>query len=425
MTSRRVVGVLGLGYVGLPLALAAAESGHRVIGYDVDEQHVKRLTTGQSPLEDVSHSELEQGLRSGNLQLTAHPGDLGEGDSYIICVPTPLVDKAPDLSMVISAVDVVAANLAPGDLVVLESTTYPGTTEDVIAPRIAAANGLQAAGDYHLAFSPERIDPGNRSYGIRNTPKIVGGVGEAAARATQDLYRSFVDEVHVVSSPREAEMAKLLENTFRHVNIALVNEMTVFCQELGVNLWEAIDAAATKPFGFMAFTPGPGVGGHCIPIDPSYLSWHVRRLGYSFRFVELACEINERMPDYIAFRAAELLNRERKAINGSRILILGVAYKRDVSDTRESPAGGLARRLVSRGGNVVWHDPLVDHFQVDQVPFRRVKELSERLFQSIDLVIIHTDHSTYDWAWIIENSPLVLDTRNATASLADPRVERL
>jgi UDP-N-acetyl-D-glucosamine dehydrogenase len=425
MTSRRVVGVLGIGYVGLPLALAAAESGHRVIGYDVDEQHVKRLTTGKSPLEDVSDAELEKQLGSGNLRLTAHPGELGECDSYIICVPTPLVDKAPDLSMVSSAVDVVAANLAPGDLVVLESTTYPGTTEEVIAPRIAAATGLQAAGDYHLAFSPERIDPGNRSYGIRNTPKIVGGVGPAAARATQELYRSFVDEVHVVSSPRVAEMAKLLENTFRHVNIALVNEMTVFCQELGVDLWEAIDAAATKPFGFMPFRPGPGVGGHCIPIDPSYLSWHVRRLGYSFRFVELACEINDRMPEYIAFRAAELLNRERKAINGSRILILGVAYKRDVSDTRESPAGGLARRLASRGGEVVWHDPLVDHFQVDPTPFRRVQELSERLLQSIDLVIIHTDHSAYDWTWIIENSPLVLDTRNATASLADPRVERL
>ena len=424
MTSRRV-GILGLGYVGLPLALAAAESGHRVVGYDVDEQHVRRLTTGRSPVEDVSDSQLEKGLGSGDLQLTADPEVLGGCDSYIICVPTPLVDRAPDLSMVISAVDVVAANLAVGDLVVLESTTYPGTTEEVIAPRIAAATGLRAGAEYHLAFSPERIDPGNRSYGIGNTPKVVGGVGPAATRAAQDLYRSFVDEVHVVSSPREAEMAKLLENTFRHVNIALVNEMAVFCQELGVNLWEVIDAAATKPFGFMPFRPGPGVGGHCIPIDPSYLSWRVRRLGYSFRFVELACEINDRMPDYIAFRAAELLNRERKAINGSRILILGVAYKRDVSDTRESPAGGLARRLASRGGTVVWHDPLVDRFQLDSVPFRRIEDLSERLLQRIDLVIIHTDHSAYDWAWIVENSPLVLDTRNATKGLADPRVERL
>jgi nucleotide sugar dehydrogenase len=316
----------------------------------------------------------------------------------VICVPTPLADKAPDLSMVNAAVETVARNLAHGDLVVLESTTYPGTTEELVAPRIAAISGLTAPDDYHLAFSPERIDPGNPVWRLANTPRVVGGLGAAASAAAAAFYGSFVEQVHVVAGPREAEMGKLLENTYRHVNIALVNEMAVFCEELGIDLWESIEAAATKPFGFAAFSPGPGVGGHCIPIDPSYLSWRVRRLGYPFRFVELAGEVNDRMPHYVTSRIGELLNEHRKPVAGSRVLLLGVAYKRDVADVRESPAFALARRLRDRGAELCWHDPHV---------------------------VIHTDHSAYDWPAIVRDAPLVFDTRNATAGITDPRVRRL
>jgi nucleotide sugar dehydrogenase len=425
MTGPGPIAVLGLGYVGLPLAVAAAEAGHQVVGYDIAGEHVARLSSGASPIADVDDVELKEALVAGILTLTADPDDLAPCRSYIICVPTPLTDKAPDLSMVLAAVDAVAASLAPGNLVVLESTTYPGTTEDVVAVRLADATGLRAGIDYHLAFSPERIDPGNQQFGIRNTPKIIGGVGAAAGNAAAELYRCVVDEVHVVSSPREAEMAKLLENTFRHVNIALVNEMAIFCQELGVNLWEVIDAAATKPFGFMPFRPGPGVGGHCIPIDPSYLSWHVRRLGYSFRFVELACEINDRMPDYVASRVGELLNREGKAVNGARILVLGVAYKRDVADVRETPAAVLMRRLLAKGAQVRWHDPYVERFDGLPEAARRLESLSAEALGAFDLLVVHTDHTAYDWAWIVQHAPLVLDTRNATAELEHPHVVRL
>ena len=425
MTVLEPIAVLGLGYVGLPLAVAAAGAGRPVVGYDVAAEHVARLASGTSPIADVNDLDLKEALAAGNLRFTADPDDLASCRGYVICVPTPLTDKAPDLSMVLAAVDTVAARLSRGDLVVLESTTYPGTTEDVVAVRLAEAAGLRAGPDYHLAFSPERIDPGNQAFGIRNTPKIVGGIGPAAGEAAADLYRGFVEEVHVVSSPREAEMAKLLENTFRHVNIALVNEMAVFCQELGVNLWESIEAAATKPFGFMPFRPGPGVGGHCIPIDPSYLSWHVRRLGYSFRFVELACEINDRMPDYVASRAGELLNRDRKAVNGARILVLGVAYKRDVADVRETPAVPLVRRLLAKGAEVSWHDPWVDQVEGLPASVRRLPHLSDEALGAFDLVIVHTDHTVYDWPWILEHAALVLDTRNATAAFEHPRVARL
>jgi nucleotide sugar dehydrogenase len=405
--------------------VAAAVAGHRVIGYDVDPRHVERLKAGQSSTEDVSDLRLKEAMVTGALRFTTDPAQLRQCHNYIICVPTPLRDRAPDLSMVMSAVDAVGANLAPGDLVVLESTTYPGTTEDLVAPRLVQATGLEAGRHYHLAFSPERIDPGNPTHGIVNTPKIVGGVGTKATQVAVEFYESFVEKVHAVSSPREAEMAKLLENTFRHVNIALVNEMAVFCQELGIDLWEAIDAAATKPFGFMAFRPGPGVGGHCIPIDPSYLSWHVRRRGYSFRFVELACEINDHMPGYVAVRAGELLNRERKPVNGSKILVLGIAYKQDIGDVRETSAVALVRRLIGMGAEVSWHDPHVGRQETLETGTQRLLELSAEVLRGFDLVIIHTDHSTYDWPWIVQHAALVLDTRNVAAALADPRIGRL
>ncbi len=349
---QRTVGVLGLGYVGLPLACAAAGAGHAVIGYDVSGERVRQLQVGRSPIGDVSDTQLEQRLDSDRLRFTCDPNDLTGADTFVICVPTPLADKMPDLSMVAAAVETVAGCVSRGDLVILESTTYPGTTEELVAPQISARSGLTAPADYHLAFSPERIDPGNPVYALANTPRVVGGLGPAAGAAAAAFYRSFIGAVHVVSGPREAEMAKLLENTYRHVNIALVNELAVFCEELGIDLWEAITAAATKPFGFAPFFPGPGVGGHCIPVDPSYLSWRVRRLGYPFRFVELAGEVNDRMPHYVAARVSDALNYHRKAVAGSRVLLLGVAYKRDVADVRESPAFGLARRLCDRGADL-------------------------------------------------------------------------
>lgn len=425
MVDERTVAVLGLGYVGLPLVCAAVEAGHRLVGFDVSPQRIEELRAGHSRIDDIGSERLARALDTGRLRFTGDPDDLRAADTYVICVPTPLLDKQPDLSMVVAAVETVARNVSHGDLVVLESTTYPGTTEELVAPKIAAISGLAAPHDYHLAFSPERIDPGNPVFGLRNTPRVVGGLGEAASAEAAAFYGTFIEKLHVVSGPREAEMAKLLENTYRHVNIALVNEMAVFCEELGIDLWESIAAAATKPFGFAAFSPGPGVGGHCIPIDPSYLSWRVRRLGYPFRFVELAGEVNDRMPHYIATRIGELLNDHRKPVAGSRVLLLGVAYKRNVADVRESPAFALARRLRDRGADLSWHDPHVERFEVDGVPLPRVAELTAEELGSMDLVVVHTDHSAYDWPAIVDEAPLLFDTRNATAGLIDPKISRL
>jgi nucleotide sugar dehydrogenase len=341
-------------------------------------------------------------------------------------VPTPLKEKVPDLTMVDAAVDVVATALRPGGMVILESTTYPGTTEDRVGPRLAEVTGLRAPEDYHLVFSPERIDPGNPVYSLENTPRVVGGLGAAAGDAAAAFYSSFIDHVHRVSGPREAEMAKLLENTYRHVNIALVNEMAIFCDELGIDLWEAIGAASTKPFGFAPFTPGPGVGGHCIPVDPSYLSWRVRRLGYPFRFVELAAEINDRMPNYVASRIADLLNDVHKSVGGSRILVLGLAYKRDLGDLRESPAPVLIRRLESRGALVRWHDPHVRVREIADSAATAVEgELTAEELAAADLVVVHTDHSAYDPAMIVRHAQRVFDTRNLTAQHPAPHVFRL
>ena len=356
-------------------------------------------------------------MATGRLSFTDDQAEIEGSDTFVICVPTPLKEKTPDLTMVDAAVDVVAAALRPGGLVILESTTYPGTTEDRVAPRLAEVTGLHAPDDYHLVFSPERIDPGNPVFSLQNTPRVVGGLGVAAGDAAAAFYSSFIDEVHRVSGPREAEMAKLLENTYRHVNIALVNEMAIFCEELGIDLWEAIGAASTKPFGFAPFTPGPGVGGHCIPVDPSYLSWRVRRLGYPFRFVELAAEINDRMPMYVASRIADLLNDVHKAVGGSRILVLGLAYKRDLGDLRESPAPVLIRRLESRGAQVRWHDPHVHAHQIADSEAVAVEgELSAEELAAADLVVVHTDHSAYDPAMIVRHARRVFDTRNLTAN---------
>jgi UDP-N-acetyl-D-glucosamine dehydrogenase len=425
VTSRNVC-VLGLGYVGLPLACAAAAAGHTVVGFDPDRNRVAGLRAGHSPVEDVEDRLLEKVLASGRISFTDDAQDIDGSDTFIICVPTPLTEKTPDLTMVDSAVDVVASALRPGGMVILESTTYPGTTEDRVAPRLAETTGLHAPDDYHLVFSPERIDPGNPVYSLENTPRVVGGLGEAAGDAATAFYSTFIDHVHRVSGPREAEMAKLLENTYRHVNIALVNEMAIFCEELGIDLWESIGAASTKPFGFAPFTPGPGVGGHCIPVDPGYLSWRVRRLGYPFRFVELAGEINDRMPNYVASRITELLNDVQKSVSGSRILVLGLAYKRDLGDMRESPAPVLIRRLESRGALVRWHDPHVAPHQIKDSSAVAVEgELTAEELAAADLVVVHTDHSAYDPEMIVRHSRRLFDTRNMTAEHRAPHVFRL
>ena len=424
MPTTRAVAVLGLGYAGLPLALAAARAGHDVVGFDVSPNRVGELAGGHSPVDDISDADLAAVTATGRLTFTGDPARLDDRHTYVVCVPTPLKDKLPDLSMVEAAIDVVGEHLSPGDLVVLESTTYPGTTEEFVAERVAERSGLTPPDDVHLAFSPERVDPGNTTHDIVNTPRVVGGLGPAATADASEFYRSFVEQVHEVSSPRVAEMAKLLENTFRHVNIALVNEMAAFCHEMDIDLWEVIAAASTKPYGFMPFYPGPGVGGHCIPVDPSYLSWRVRRLGYPFRFVELASEINDRMPHVVANRIAEVLNGAGRALRGSRILLLGVTYKKDIADLRETPAVALVHRLRRHGAEVWFHDPYVESFAVDGTPVPRVEPLPDGASDA-DLVVVHTGHSGYDWPAIVDRAALVFDTRNATSGLRDAKIYRL
>ncbi len=410
------VAVLGLGYVGLPLAVAAGEAGFRVSGFDVSEDRVAAVNRGESPVTDVSGDDLTPLLESGRLRATAAPADLSGADVFVICVPTPLKHELPDMSFIESAATVVAAQMKRGVLVILESTTYPGTTEEFVRP-ILEKEGLVAGSDFFLGFSPERIDPGNKTFGLRNVPKIVGGTDEPSTRLMEAFYGSFVEEVVRVSSPATAEMAKLLENTYRHINIALANEMAILCHDLGIDIWEVIGAASTKPFGFHPFYPGPGWGGHCIPVDPAYLSWRVRQMGETARFVELAREINDRMPGYIVQRVAECLNQQGKSLKSSRILLLGVAYKPDVGDVRESPAIDILKRLHKGGANVRFHDPFVSELTVDGTEFKTIG-LSEEALGFVDLVVVVTNHSEYRWDWVAANASMVLDTRNALAGLA-------
>ncbi|MFF4775332.1 nucleotide sugar dehydrogenase [Microtetraspora fusca] len=413
--------VIGLGYVGMPLAKEATAAGLRVAGLDVDPRKVEALNAGQSYIDDLTDADLDAML-AGGFTATLDASVLAESRTIVICVPTPLdEDHRPDLSAVEGATRAVAQHLRPGTLVVLESTTWPGTTDEVARP-ILEGTGLAAGADFHLAFSPERIDPGNTKYGLRNTPKVVGGYTVACRDHAVAFYSQFVERVVPVSGTREAEMAKLLENTYRHVNIALVNEMAIFCDELGINLWEAIEAASTKPFGFQKFLPGPGVGGHCIPVDPSYLSYTVRKLGYPFRFVELAQEINERMPSYVVARAQRLLNRARKPVNGSRVLLLGVTYKPDIADERETPAVPVAEALLDLGAEIVFCDPYVKEWTVkgNQVP--RVDDLAAAVADA-DVTLLLQQHSTFDLGLVEERAQLVLDTRGVLAT--SDRVERL
>ncbi|WP_214109648.1 nucleotide sugar dehydrogenase [Acrocarpospora catenulata] len=413
--------IIGLGYVGMPLAKEAVAAGLRVAGLDVDPRKVAALNEGRSYIDDLTDADLDTMLGNGFIA-SLDPEILARSSTIVICVPTPLDDDhRPDLSAVEGATATVAAHLRPGTLVVLESTTWPGTTDEVARP-ILEQSGLVAGTDFHLAFSPERIDPGNPKYGLRNTPKVVGGYTLACRDRAQAFYSQFVERVVPVSGTREAEMAKLLENTYRHVNIALVNEMAIFCDELGVNLWEAIEAAATKPFGFQKFLPGPGVGGHCIPVDPSYLSYTVRKLGYPFRFVELAQEINERMPSYVVARVQRLLNRHRKAVNGSKVLLLGVTYKPDIADERETPAIPVAEALRELGADIAFCDPHVKGWSVDGVPVPREEDLAAAV-EEADVTVLLQQHSAFDLELVERRGRLVLDTRGVLAT--SERVERL
>lgn len=413
--------VIGLGYVGLPLALEACRAGLAVLGFDSSPAVVEGLNAGTSHVDDVTDDDVAD-MDAHGFVTTVDPTDLGDTDVIVICVPTPLSsDGAPDLSSVLEATENIGKSLRPGCLVVLESTTYPGTTDDTVKPALELGSGLVAGVDFSLAYSPERIDPGNSSYGLRNTPKVVGGLTPGCTERAVEFYQQFVETVVPTIGLREAELCKLLENTYRHVNIALMNEMAVFCHEMGVDLWAAIEAARTKPFGFEAFYPGPGVGGHCIPIDPNYLSWVVRSIGYRFRFVELAQEISERMPSYVAQRVQNALNSDQIAINGSKVLLLGVTYKAEISDQRETPARPLAARLSAIGAEVRYFDPYVDNFVVEGREVGREVDLTAALHWS-DLAVLVQAHSEIVNSESISIARRVLDTRGV---LTGDNVERL
>ncbi len=412
--------VIGLGYVGLPLAFEAVANGLRVTGLDLNADVVDALNDGWSHIDDLADVDVQKMVDNG-FDATTDASVLGRADSIVICVPTPLDDSgSPDLAAVRGASETIAAHLRPGQLVVLESTTYPGTTNDIVRP-LLEASGLHAGIDFFLAYSPERVDPGNELYGIQNTPKVVGGYEPTSTERACALYERFIDTVVPVSGTREAEMAKLLENTYRHVNIALVNEMSIFCHDLGIDLWESIEAAKTKPFGFQAFYPGPGVGGHCIPIDPNYLSYKVRTLGYPFRFVELAQEISGRMPTYVVNRITNSLNEAEKSVKGATILLLGVTYKADIADERESPAQPLARRLLELGADLRYHDPLVTSWSVDGVDVPAVEDPIEAA-ESADLTVLLQNHTSYDLEALAARARRVFDTRG---SMEGPTVERM
>ncbi len=415
------VGVVGIGYVGLPLAVAFAQAGFPVTAVDVDPRKIEAINNGQSYIEDVPEAELGPLVASGRLRAATDYAALAGVDAISICVPTPLnKTKDPDISYILNAAANIAKQGAAGKLVILESTVYPGATDEIILPQLAQ-NGAQAGRDFFLAFSPERIDPGRTDYNIYTTPKVIGGVTPNCLEVALALYGAIVEKPVPVSSTAAAEMVKLLENTFRAVNIGLVNEVALMCDKLGLDVWEVVAAAATKPYGFMPFYPGPGLGGHCIPVDPHYLSWKLRTLNYKARFIELAAEINSYMPEYVAGKVVEGLNRERKAVNGSRILLLGVAYKPDVGDVRESPALDIIHLLRAQGAEVNYHDPYVPDLAHEGFNLRSIP-LTETAVTAADCVIIVTNHANLDWHLVARHASLIVDARNALPGKANGRV---
>lgn len=418
------VGIVGLGYVGLPLAVAFANDGFHVVGVDVDAEKVAMLQDGQSYVEDVPADQVAAIVANGRFTPTTNYDALAAVDAISICVPTPLrKTKDPDISYIIDAAENISRVGATGKLVVLESTTYPGTTEEVILPRLIY-NGDKVGREFFLAFSPERIDPGRTDYNVWTTPKVIGGITPDCLEVSMALYGAIVQRPIPVSSAAAAEMVKLLENTFRAVNIGLVNEVALMCDKLGLNVWEVVEAAATKPYGFMPFYPGPGLGGHCIPIDPHYLSWKLRTLNYTARFIELAAEVNSHMPEYVVGKIAAALNAERKAVNGSHVLLLGAAYKPNVGDVRESPALDVIHQLRELGAEVTYHDPYVETLTVDGAAYTSIR-LTEAALAAADCVVIITHHDFYDWACIANTARLIVDTRNAIRQEGNGRLVRL
>ena len=424
INSRRArIGIIGLGYVGLPLAVEFARAGFDVTGFDVDERKNTAINAGKSYIPDVAEAELAEVVKAGRFRATAEMARLGDMDVIDICVPTPLrKTKDPDLSYVVKAVEACAATIRKGQLVILESTTYPGTTDEVVQPMLEE-KGLTAGKDFFLAFSPERVDPGNAQYTTRSIPKVVGGHGPESTELASALYGSVVSKVVPVSSTRVAEMVKLLENTFRAVNIGLVNEIALMSNKMDINVWEVIDAAKTKPFGFMPFYPGPGLGGHCIPIDPFYLSWKARQNGFECRFIELAGQVNSAMPEYVVTRIADALNSVRKPLNGSRVHLFGIAYKRDVNDMRESPALDIMELLVRRGAAVSYTDPYVPELSQGGHRYKSVA-FDAAVADGYDCYVVATDHGVFDYARIAA-LPIVVDTRNAIKNVDKPGFFRL
>jgi UDP-N-acetyl-D-glucosamine dehydrogenase len=416
------VGIIGLGYVGLPLAVEFASHGFDVTGFDVDAWKVGEINAGRTYIGDVKAADVDRAVKAGKLRATADMSKLHEMDAIDICVPTPLrKTRDPDLSYVVQAVDAVKAHLRRGQLVILESTTYPGTTEEVVQPALED-KGLKVGKDFFLAFSPERVDPGNTRYSTKTIPKVVGGANRESTELAADLYRAIIDTVVPVSSTQVAEMVKLLENTFRAVNIGLVNEIALMSHRMNIDVWEVIDAASTKPFGFMPFYPGPGLGGHCIPIDPFYLSWKARQSGFEARFIELAGHVNGSMPAYVVERIGEALNTRKKAINGSRIHLLGVAYKKDVSDVRESPALDIAELLDRRGARLSYSDPYVPRLHHGHLDLRSVEESQ---VNGVDCAVVCTNHAAFDYHSMPKRYPIVVDTRNALKGIDAENVFRL
>ncbi|TKJ33311.1 MAG: UDP-N-acetyl-D-glucosamine dehydrogenase [Planctomycetes bacterium B3_Pla] len=416
---KAVVGVLGLGYVGLPLAREFASAGLKVVGFDIDDKKVKILNSGRSIIKHVPHSQVRQIVEAGRFHATTNMAHLKTVDAVLICVPTPLTEnREPDMQYIVGSAEQIAKYLLPGQLIVLESTTYPGTTSELVAP-ILERTGLKAGKDFHLAYSPEREDPGNKDFTTKTIPKVVGGLTKKCCRIACELYGAAIARTVAVSSLEAAEAAKILENVYRCVNIAMVNELKIVFDKMGIDIWEVINAASTKPFGFKAFYPGPGLGGHCIPIDPFYLTWKARQYGMPTRFIELAGEINTSMPRYVITKTIEALNEHCKSLKGSKVLVLGLAYKKDIDDLRESPSIELIELLREKGAKVDYNDPYIPktHKQRKHDLKMVSKKLTAKMLAGYDVVLISTDHSNYDYDWIVKNAKLVVDSRNATGAI--------